>query len=203
MAAGFWINNYVAIGSRKDLAALAESVSAKYGITSLGEARWVLGMLLERDRPTRKISISQEAFIDSILTQFNLTNATTAATRLTPATHLSADDCPTSKDEIEEMGNGPYREVVGALAWLTLGTRLDIAFATGLLARFGHNPGRVHWDVAKRVVRYLKGTNQWRLPLGGKSRRSPSSQTLTGEVTATTDARSERIPSRSEMGSSA
>ena len=135
-----------------------ESVSAKYGITGLGEVKWVLGMLLERDRPTRTISISQEAFIDSILTRFNLTNATTVATPLTPGTHLSADDCPTSKDEIEEMANRPYREVVGALAWLTLGTRLDIAFATGLLARFGHNPGRVHWDVAKRVLRYLKGT---------------------------------------------
>ena len=37
------------------------------------------------------------------------------------------------------------------------------------LAHFGHNPGRGHWDVAKRVVRYLKGTNQWHLTLGGKS----------------------------------
>ena len=106
MAAGFWVDKYVAIGSRKELTALVESLSAKYGITSLGETRWVLGMLLERDRPTRTISMSQEAFIDSILTQFNLTNATTVATPLTPGTHLSADDSPTSKDEIEEMGIG-------------------------------------------------------------------------------------------------
>ena len=126
-------------------------------------------MLLERDRPARTISISHEAFIDSILTRFNLTDATVVATPLTPGAHLSADDCPTSKDEIEEMANRPYRELVGALTWLTLGTRPDIAFATSSLGRFGHNSGRVHWNVTKRVVRYLKGTKQWRLTLGGKS----------------------------------
>ena len=94
--------------------------------------------------PARTISIYQEAFIDSILMRFKLADATTVATPLTPGTHLSADDCPISKDEIEEMSNRPYRELVGALAWLTLGTRSDIAFATRSLARFGHNPGRVH-----------------------------------------------------------
>ena len=89
-------------------------------------------MLLERDCPARTISISQEAFIDSLPTRFNPTDATTVATPLTPGTHLSAD-CPSSKDEIEEVADRPYRELVGALAWLTLVTRPDIAFATSSL----------------------------------------------------------------------
>jgi hypothetical protein len=77
-------------------------------------------------------------------------------------------DCSTSKDEIVEMSTRPYRELVEALAWLALGTRQDIAFATSSLARFSYNPGRVPWDAAKRVLRYLKGTKAWRLKLGGK-----------------------------------
>jgi hypothetical protein len=66
------------------------------------------------------------------------------------------------------MSTRPYRQLVGALAWLALGTRPDIAFAVSSLARFGHNPRRVHWEAAKRVLRYLKGTRGWRLTLGGK-----------------------------------
>jgi len=46
------------------------------------------------------------------------------------------------------MDNRPYRELVGALSWLALGTRPDIAFAASSLARFGHNPGRAHWEAA-------------------------------------------------------
>ena len=65
------------------------------------------------------------------------------------------------------MANRLYRELVGALAWLALGTRPDIAFAASSFVRFGHNPGRAHWEAAKRVLRYPNGTNGWRLTLGG------------------------------------
>ena len=133
---------------------------------------------MDRDRPARTISISQEAFIDSALARFNLTEAATVATPLTPGTQLSTADCPTSEDKKKEMSNCPYRELVGVLAWLMLGTRPDIAFAASSLARFGHNPGRVHWEAAKCVLRYLKGTKTWRLTLGGKTPR----------ITAFTDA---------------
>ena len=108
-------------------------------------------------------------FIDSILVHFNLTNMTTVLTPLTPRTQLSMADCPTSKDEIAEMATCPYRELIGALSWLALDTQLDIAFATSSLACFSHNPGCVHWDAAKRILQYLKGTNAWCLRLGGKA----------------------------------
>lgn len=166
-AGGFWVDDFVGIGSRKELDALAESVDAKYGITGLGDVKWVLGMLLERDRAARTISISQEAFINSVLARFHLTDASPLSTPFVPGTHLSEADCPATQEERDEMSTRPYRELVGALAWLALGTRPDIAFAASSLARFGHNPGRAHWEAAKRVLRYLKGTRGWRLTLGG------------------------------------
>ena len=65
--------------------------------------------------------------------------------------------------------NHPYRELIAALAWIALGTRQGIAFAPSSFARIGHDLGRAYWDAAKQVLRYLTGTNQWRLTLGGRS----------------------------------
>ena len=184
------------MGSRNTL---AKSVDAQYSIIGLGEARWVLGMLLEHDHPARTTSRPKEGFLDSILARFHLTDATTVAIPLAPGTHLSAVDCPTLKDQIEEMANQPYRELVGALVWLALGTRPDIAFATSLLACFGHDLGRAYWDAAKQVLRYLTGTKQWRLALGGKAPEIAAFTNADGEVIATTGAQSECIPSAEEV----
>jgi hypothetical protein len=92
---------------------------------------------LYADRSTCTISISQGAFIDSILTRFNLTDAAPVTTPLAPGTHLSADDRPTSKDEMD-MATRSYREMLRAVTWLALVTRPDIAFATSSLARRGY-----------------------------------------------------------------
>jgi len=81
------VDDFVGIGSGRKLEALANGVDAKYGTTGLGEVKWVL-MLMERDRAARTISISQEAFNNSILTRFNLTDATTLSTPLAPFSPL-------------------------------------------------------------------------------------------------------------------
>ena len=168
VAGSFWVDDFVRIGSRAQLEVLAESVDGKYGITRLGEVKWVLGMLLEHDRTARMILISQEAFINLILARFNLMDASPLSTLLVPSTQLSTADCPTTQGEKDKMATRPYRELVGALAWLALGTRPDIAFATSSLVCFSHNPGHAHWEATKHVLHYLKGTRGWRLTLGGK-----------------------------------
>ena len=42
----------------------------------------------------------------------------------------------------------------------------DIAYAVSYLAWFMLNPGCIHWEVVKRVIRYLKGTKDEKLILG-------------------------------------
>ncbi|MCO5586459.1 hypothetical protein L7F22_040399 [Adiantum nelumboides] len=37
-------------------------------------------------------------------------------------------------------------------------TRLDIAFAVGVVSRYMANPGKKHWEAVKHVLRYLKGS---------------------------------------------
>jgi hypothetical protein len=60
----------------------------------------------------------------------------------------------------------PYREVIGSLMYAAIGTRPDITYAVTALSQYLQNPGRPHWEQAKRVIRYLKGTRDHELKYG-------------------------------------
>ncbi|XP_053968900.1 uncharacterized protein LOC128870316 [Anastrepha ludens] len=52
----------------------------------------------------------------------------------------------------------PYREIIGALMYLSVATRPDIANTVARLAQFVNDPSKAHWNAVKRVLRYLAGT---------------------------------------------
>ena len=63
----------------------------------------------------------------------------------------------------EVIDHAEYRSVVGALNYLTMVTRPDITFATGIVVRFVHKPGLVYWQTVKKILRYLKETADYGL----------------------------------------
>ncbi|CAI7784585.1 unnamed protein product, partial [Closterium sp. NIES-53] len=75
---------------------------------------------------------------------------------------------PPSDESVEP--SGPYPELVGCLMYLMTCTRPDLTYPLSLLAGYVA-PGRhrkVHWDAAKRVLRYLCSTLGMGLVLGGR-----------------------------------
>ncbi|CAI7826351.1 unnamed protein product [Closterium sp. NIES-54] len=84
--------------------------------------------------------------------------------------HTCTDLAPPSDESVEP--SGPYPELVGCLMYLMTCRRPDLAYPLSLLARY-EVPGRhqkVHWDAAKRVLRYLCSTSGMGLVLGGRAR---------------------------------
>ncbi|XP_062539030.1 uncharacterized protein LOC134207326 [Armigeres subalbatus] len=59
-----------------------------------------------------------------------------------------------------------YRSLVGGLLYLAVNTRPDIAACTAILGRKVSAPCESDWTAARRVLRYLKGTKDYRLQLG-------------------------------------
>ena len=64
-------------------------------------------------------------------------------------------------------------DVVGAMApildWPHPMSTLVCAFAVHQVARFLQNPGLDHWKAVKRILRYLSGTQDQGITLGGPS----------------------------------
>ena len=66
------------------------------------------------------------------------------------------------------MAKVPYKQLVGALLYLCSCTITDVAFAIGSCARYGSNPGPVHWRALKHILRYLSGTRRMGIVYGKK-----------------------------------
>ncbi|CAI7915153.1 unnamed protein product [Closterium sp. NIES-53] len=66
--------------------------------------------------------------------------------------------------------SGLYPELVGCLMYLMTCTRPDLVYPLSLLARYVDlgRQRKVHWDAAKRVLRYLCSTSGMGLVLGGR-----------------------------------
>eukprot|EP00253_Pinus_taeda_P003888 PITA_03888 len=76
---------------------------------------------------------------------------------------LSAEQCPKTQEEEEDMSRVPYASVVGNLMYAMVCTRPDIAHAVGVLSRFMSKSRKEHWATMKRVFKYLRGTSEYGL----------------------------------------
>ncbi|TFY55680.1 hypothetical protein EVJ58_g8092 [Rhodofomes roseus] len=142
----------------------------KWAIAELGDARFCIGIQIDRDRAKRTVALSQTALIDKIIAEFRLDGMDCApiSTPMDAGLRLSrTQHCPKTQDEKDRAARLPYRSLVGCLMYLAIGTRPDIALAVQQLSQFLDCYSLIHWDAAKRVVRYLKGTRAFRLELGG------------------------------------
>ena len=75
-------------------------------------------------------------------------------------------DTPTGPVPVGSDADGPpfaeawnYRTIVGMLMFLSANTRPDISYAVHQAARFSHAPRHSHDVAVKRILRYLKTTN--------------------------------------------
>jgi hypothetical protein len=81
---------------------------------------------------------------------------------------LSADQCPKTHEEEEDMSRVPYASAVGILMYAMVCTRPNIVHAVGVLSRYMSKPGKEHWTTVKRVFRYLRGTSRYGLCYKGR-----------------------------------
>ena len=82
--------------------------------------------------------------------------------------NLSADQCPKTQEEEEDMSHVPYASAVGSLMYAMVCTRPNIAHAMGVLSRYISKLGKKHCTSVKRVVSYLRSTTNYGLCYQGR-----------------------------------
>src|SRR5882724_2151220 len=113
-------------------------------------------------------TLSQMAYINSIVMHFHLEDAFKVKTLMDISVHLTKQSTPNTVEERECMSKLPYLALVGSLMYTSMGTRPDITHAVSKLGKYSSNPGKTHWTAAQHVLQYLNGTCDLGLVLGGK-----------------------------------
>lgn len=158
----------VVSNSEQEIDAFQEAMESEFRMKDLGETTYYLGVHFDHDKDNRTVHLHQNLYIQHTLDRFQMQGAKTAATPLEEGHTLTLEE-PWKPGEEEEMRGVPYAELLGCLNYLSTCTRPDISYAVSLLSRYSREGKhhRKHWDAAKRVLRYLKGTPRVGITLGG------------------------------------
>uniref|UniRef100_A0A2N9GDW0 Reverse transcriptase Ty1/copia-type domain-containing protein n=1 Tax=Fagus sylvatica TaxID=28930 RepID=A0A2N9GDW0_FAGSY len=167
-----YVDDILLVGNNKEfIKTIKEWLSSTFEMKDMGEASFVLGVKILRDRSRKLFGLSQETYIRKVLERFHMQDCKPIDTPVGKGDSLSNEMCPKTQAEIESMARVPYANAIGSLMYVMLCTRSDICFAIGLVSRFQSNLGPAHWKAVERILRYLRGTADYMLCYQGKDLR--------------------------------
>ena len=132
------------------------------------ERGFLVRIIHENTIHTWSISISQSAYLKHVLERFGMTDCNPAPTPIALGTPLTKQQAPLTGEDCQFMANKPYREILGSIMYAQIATQPDLSYAISTLSKFVSNPGRPHWIALMRVLRYIKGTLDFKITYGGK-----------------------------------
>ena len=117
-------------------------LSSKFFMKDLGEASYILGIKIYRDRSKRMLGLFQSRYIDLVLKRFSMDGSKRGYLPMSQGIHLSKRMSPKTLEERNRMSFISYASAVGSIMYAMLCTRSDVAYALGIVSRFQANLGK-------------------------------------------------------------
>ena len=133
-----------------------DALKSEFDCKDLGDVWNILG--LEINYTDKGIELSQCGYIKKILLKYAMIDFHPVSIPLDPNSPLLKTELGTGIDNIDE-----YQSMIGSLMYAVIGTRPDLANIVMVLSQFSFSPDQIHLQAAKRTLRYLKGTMDWKL----------------------------------------
>ncbi|KAK9042692.1 hypothetical protein V6N11_017757 [Hibiscus sabdariffa] len=121
-------------------------LSSCFSMKDLGEAAYILGVKIYRDRSRRLLGLSQSTYIDKVLKRFSMEESKRGFLPMQHGISLSKEMCPSTPQERERMSQIPYALAIGSIMYAMI----------------------CHWTVVKNILKYLRRTKDVFLVYGGE-----------------------------------
>lgn len=152
----FWVDDIIVAASDDVLMTQVKaSLSARFRMKDLGILKWFLG--IEFQHTEGKITMSQKQYVEKVLDRFDMSQCNSKTAPCDEGVVKDVDDSPLLQDV------RPYRELVGSLVYMMVGTRPDLSYSVTKLSQKLANPTERDMCIAKGVLRYLRGTADYSL----------------------------------------
>ncbi|KAL0416528.1 UNVERIFIED_CONTAM: Secreted RxLR effector protein [Sesamum latifolium] len=127
-----YVDDILLIGNDvKMLGDIKAWLSTQFSMKDMGEASYILGIKIYRDRSRRMLGLTQSSYIEK---------------------------SPKTDEELKRISNIPYASAVGSIQYVVQCIRPDIAYALSVTSRYQACTGEAHWDAVKSILKYLKKT---------------------------------------------
>ncbi|GJU61806.1 retrotransposon protein, putative, ty1-copia subclass [Tanacetum coccineum] len=145
-----------------------------FAMKDLGEAAYILGIKIYRDRSRRLIGLCQIAYIEKILKRFHMENSKRGSIPMQDKLRLSKSQGASTPAELKRMQNVPYASAVGSIMYtkdmflvyggdlkreLRVSCYTDAGYLTNaddLKSQTGYvfvlNGGAIDWKSAKKSI---------------------------------------------------
>jgi len=98
------------------------SLQKYFKIVDIRPVKWLLGICINWNRTEHSITLSQTAYINSIITHFHLEDAFIVKMPMDTNVHLTKQSTPDTDEEQEHMSKLSYLALVGSLMYVSMGT---------------------------------------------------------------------------------
>jgi len=141
--------------NEKILEKIKKKLSSHFSMKDMGKVKTYLGTEIDYDCKNNKMTLDQSKYIESLAKKYNIENAKLYKTPMEQ--NLSLEPSQLASSDIK------YKNLIGALLYISTGTRLYVSYSINYLSRFQNSYNETHYKYALRVLKYLYLTKDLKL----------------------------------------
>jgi hypothetical protein len=150
-----YVDDFLVAGaSRREIRDVQKALESEFKMNDLGTPHSFLGIQFDFYLDG-SVSLHQQQYIQKVLKDFCMDTCHPKSTPMNVKVSLNPSS---SENDLDDDAKARYGSAIGALMYLMIGTRPDIAFALAALSRFVSRPQSHHQAALQRLLRYLRAT---------------------------------------------
>jgi hypothetical protein len=133
---GLYVDDILLIGNNVPfLNKVKDYLKSKFSMKDLGEAAYILGIKIYRDRTRCLIGLSQGIYLDKVVKRFHMDKSKKGMLPMITSKPLSKAQRPQTDEERQYMSEVPFASTIGSIMYAMICTRPDVSFDLSATSR--------------------------------------------------------------------